>query len=556
MALKKKTRNILAFMIVTIFLAITVYFVGNFSVLSGQASSFIFDSMSMCNAQKGCNQNGIVTDGDGTGYATGGENRIIGHVETIPKCGQYMLSISNLDGGGKNCNDGSSYVDISINGVWVASAYYKQYITTSGNSARANHIETFLTPETRTGSISNVDITNIVGGVNPVRIDVIAQADWSSGYACGTGFDGLTITASECIGDRLFTRSCPLWTGYSVVGKEFKPGDNVSLKDFPDDAYFCSSTAALVKDSNNRVVANDATPYITINQGGVFTIPEGKTYIMIFMTAKTGDVQALNVLINNLQGSLDEKTRIVADLQLDIDTQASLINSLAKTSAEQVSMIQELQTSINGQSMLIEKLQLTQAEQIRIIEGLNLKISDQALMIERLSKNLEEKIAFVNSLQVENVKQAELIAEMRESFANQAAIIDGLGKTVEDDAVIIKNLGLNLEEQGQLIGELKRTNQEKADLIQTLTTNLAEQQRIIDGLQASVSEKQLIIDDLNQSLKAEQEKVSALTAQVIFDRQALTDYFTNLTFWYKLAIAGLIIFVILLLVLLLKKKRR
>lgn len=577
--MKKSKRKLLigvfVLLVLVLLVSSAVYFMVFQSVLSGESSSFIFQRMTNCDADRGCYQDGITVsnDYDNDGYNRGGENHIFGYIETVPKCGQYIMS-GNIVGGGSHCSVGSTYTKIYIDESQVAKGYRAIGYNSRGVQGYYNYIDLFNKPRIEKSEAFSVDVTNLVGGKNNVSIKVISQAVMgdSLDYNCGTSFSGLNIVASECIGDRLFTRTCPLWENYNVMGKEFKSGENVSLKDFPGDSYFCASQATIITDSYRNVIGNDASPYTVLNQGGVFTVPEGRSYIFIFLSSQNNDVrvQELNVFINQLQGSYDAlnadyqlKLGLVNNLMGDIQAQIDLANRLNFTLQEKIelanryqfkiyeleSLIKDNQITIENLSLVASKMNLEIEDLNRLITDLNIKIllsqeqvdmlkaenNDLLLQVITLQKSADDRARLLEMASDSNAELGRQLALINATNKEYADVIVALRLNIDGDAVVLDNMEKNNSQTIEILIDTQKNYEDMRIIIEkmaedtndlkNLNSELQGQVLVLTGrnleLQQNLNESQSLLGKITGLLFVEKNVSMQLNESLILEQQRL-----------------------------------
>ena len=224
----------------------------------------------------------------------------------------------------------------------------------------------------------------------------------------------------------------------------------------------------------------------------------------------TTNLQGQITIINQLNYTIEQKAKIISNLQLTLSEQATLINSLNVNVQEKSVIINNLNLNIQEQALLIGQLTQKRDEQAEIINNLNLDIQEQAIMINTLTANLEEKARLVSLLQVENEEQARLIEEMRLSFSEQGIIIENLHLTISEDAKIIQSLNLNINEQAILISNLRLTNEEQAQLINNLNLKISDQVILINSFNNKISEDAVIIKNLENSVGEQAQLIKEL----------------------------------------------
>ena len=418
-----KKNKISPWIIVWVILAFALLQQAGLFSLIGRTGYFTLTDYECKGDVDACRPNSIKLVARPDSGSSSGEAIARGYVETIPDCGKYELNLKNIDAGGTQCGS-KTYIDVLVNDVEVGSWSVEGVAD-------------------RTPSTVVIDITNEVArrANNTLSFKMQVVHDGDSDRSCGVSAGSTSITGFECFGDRLFVQSCPLPGNKTIMGIEFSSGVNVSLADFPDDVAFCTQNPVIIKDMNNQVVGKTDQPYIDLDDGKEVSVPEGQSYIFIYITEDPSI-------------DLQDKIDLIKSLEGDIQTQANIL----------------------------KQLNLTLQENVVLIDGLKLSIKNQAIFINQLTENLATKAYYVSQLQAENELQAELIKEMEDSFTRQGGILRKLNKTTEDDAKIIQSLSTELDSQKKISEQLGLDNTKLQRLVKELEENQGLQQGTFENI--------------------------------------------------------------------------
>ncbi len=296
----------------------------------------------------------------------------------------------------------------------------------------------------------------------------------------------------------------------------------------------CANGVCIAPCKENDIIQRDTGYYIC----------KDETYKLIIDVIELPweEQQRLLDLINTLNFSIGEKTKIIKDLTSTLDGQ--------------IIMIEDLTVNIVEQAQLIAELEVSLATKIAIVTSLTSEIDKQAILISQLKINLEEKIYLISQLTSVNEEQAELISLMKLSFSDQADIINGLNKEIEDDAEIINSLELSTDEQAILINEMDLTLEEDIIIINALELSLEESAIIIQALQLSVADEQVLIEELTRTIVEQEELINAIESEKEELKDVIETEKQKINYIIIAIIGVIVLFVIIIIRLLIKRRGR
>jgi hypothetical protein len=422
------------------------------------------------------------------GYKGSLTNIITGYVDTIPNCGVYKISYA-LDVSPADYEDvydkyqarGLSEVELFVNDISIHHLH-------SGVVSRTY-------PDGRIRWVTGYSATeelspSVVGNGGRVKVSIKADAsdtEKCDGNAMYARANSIFITAYECEGDRYFVKTCPLFNNFTIKGLKFSEGYNVSLKDFPSDAYFCDSSPVLIQDANNAVINRDSSFYLTINNQGSVVVPQGEKYVFLFVTKDTS-------------AQLLQKDQLIDELLSNISNLDSTIVSLKLQQADLESLRIKYKNDLDASIIILRNMNLTLQDTLAKIQEYKLTIDQLTVVMNGLAKNLEDKIYWLNYYKSESNYQQELFNKLNESFFNQG--------------IALKNMNLTIEKDAKYIAEATDITGHQAEIIRGLNLNLENMTKLYDELEKNFEELSKDNADYINKIEALKETVNSQNNQV------------------------------------------
>lgn len=498
---------------------------GNIFSLVGRTGTFVLTSYDCRGDVDACREGSVNLVANPKYGSSSGDATVKGYLESLPFCGQYELSLS-VDAGGTQCAS-NTYVDVDVNNVEVGS--WRTY------------------GERRTSGYQNqdgdkvIDVSRLVGGRNrsdiTFTLQVVHDGEW--GRSCGVTAANIKMNSYECEGDRYFVSTCPLWEGYNIKGAEFKSGDVVTLNVFPEDAYFCKSQPAIIKDENNRVIGNSDTIYERVHDGASFVVPDGQSYIFIFATiTDESQISDLNIVIGDLQKDLAAKIQLIKDLNLRFDQISIVISAKEATIANLLTIAEALRLSEQELMFLIDDYQI-KIEELEANAAL-LKEKNKALLIDLIKAqgNAEYRARLLEAASLTNAELGVMLSDLKLKNSEYAAIFDEIALTIYDDAEILDNMGKN--------------NEDIIDIIVNMKRDVSYLNSLVDKITGELENSELLRAEFEAKLIKSQRETNVLLGFLGDER----DRFLSQTFTLKLIIGGLSVFVLLLILAFIFYKRK